>query len=117
MIYGWSTFNMLSSADMLSVCDPDSWLWPKDFIKNHDIYVMFSDNYNSEYIYYFKYGLDFFDTYPQWPFLEFYITDLQSSYLIGYNNSACLLTMGSAIEWLENDSRYIEFIKNYYESK
>lgn len=56
-------------------------------------------------------GIAFCELYDQLPFIEFYLTNSEFEFLIGFNHSKCLITMGNACEWLEREQRYIMYYK------
>jgi len=56
-------------------------------------------------------GEKFVDFYENIPLIEFYIVDPKLNFLLAYNHSQCLVAMGIAADWLENDIRYVERYK------
>jgi len=106
----FSVFEMLQD-DFIGIDVYESWKWVKDYLTER-ILVLFG-TIESENIYEIKDGTIFDQLYDNLPGIEFYITNSKYDFLIGYNHSNCLVAMGRAIEWLENDIRY----KNYYGSR
>lgn len=71
---------------------------------------MFFDYKDGEYVE-LSNGNIFVDFYNDCPKDEFYMTDLEGSFLLGYNHSNCLFAMGIAADWLEKDEKYRCFYK------
>ena len=104
----FSFFNMLDYSQMSGVNLPDSWKWIKDFINNKKVIVFFNEGMGKKYIKLYNGGI-FVDFYDEGPLVEFYITDCNGSFLLGYNHSQCLFAFETAGIWLENDIRYKEY--------
>lgn len=103
---GYSIFDAVDFSAMLGIDVADSWRWISDFIKNNPIILFFNKDMGNKF-YEIENANKFMDFYSdECGVIEFYITDRETNYFLGYNHSQCLFVMGSAIEWLENDKRY-----------
>ena len=107
--YGFSLFDMIKFEEMIGVNSFDSWSWVHDFIKKKSIIVFF-DYKIGEYVE-LSCGDVFVQFYDGCPKDEFYITDCNGSFLLGYNHSHCLFAMGIAADWLEKSEKYKNFYK------
>lgn len=107
--YGFSLFDMLKIGESVAVNFYDSWSWINDFIKDKKVIVFF-DYKEGEYIE-LSNGSAFIEFYDNCPKDEFYMTDTEGNYLLGYNHSHCLFAMGIAADWLESEDNYINFYK------
>ncbi|WP_024291034.1 hypothetical protein [Lacrimispora indolis] len=102
---GYSIFDAVVFSSMVGIDVPDSWRWIGDFIKSDSIILFFNKDMGNNF-YEIENGSKFVEFYDECGVIEFYITDRDANYLLGYNHSQCLFTMGTACEWLENDKRY-----------
>ena len=108
--YGFSLFDVLKIEESVSVNDFNSWSWICDFIKDKNI-IIFFDYKKGKYIE-LSNGSIFIEFYDDCPKDEFYMTDLYGTFLLGYNHSKCLFTMGTAADWLEQSEKYRDLRKN-----
>lgn len=102
---GYSIFDAVVFSSMVGVDVPDSWRWIRDFLKDDSIILFFNKDM-TEHFYEIENGSEFVEFYDECGVIEFYITNWDTDYLLGYNHSQCLFAMGTAVEWLENDERY-----------
>lgn len=103
---GYSIFEALK-YEYVGTDVADSWKWLEDFIKNKSIIVFFNDS-EEKNCYEFDDGKAFVDFYNNIPLIEFYIVDVELTYLLAYNHSQCLVAMGKAADWLEKYKKCIQ---------
>ncbi|WP_020616222.1 hypothetical protein [Paenibacillus daejeonensis] len=84
---------------------PESWTWISNFVEKTPVILFFNPDDEKEY-YKLKKGEDVVLILEEIFNVEFYITNLDTEYLLGYNHSQCLVACGTADPWLENHEGY-----------
>lgn len=83
----------------------ESWMWISDYIKEDASILLFNPDDEKEF-YSFSSGKDVVSIIGEIFNVEFYITNRNTDYLLGYNHSQCLIASGAASEWLERHEGY-----------
>jgi hypothetical protein len=91
--------------DYVGIDVPDSWMWIANFIKKTPVILFFNPEDEKEY-YRLNSGEDVVSIIDEIFNVEFYVTNLDTEYLLGYNHSQCLVASGAASSWLENHKGY-----------
>ncbi|PZD97214.1 hypothetical protein DNH61_03830 [Paenibacillus sambharensis] len=91
--------------DFVGIDVPESWTWINDFIQG-DCCVLFFNPDDEKDFYKFLNGEDLVSVINEIFNVEFYVTNYNADYLLGYNHSQCLVASGRAAAWLEQYPRY-----------
>lgn len=103
---GYSICDAINYTIASGIDIADSWRWISDFVKNDTVILFFNKDWGNNF-YEIENGSTFVKFYDEeCGVIEFYITDKCASFLIAYNHSQCLVTLGTAREWLMSDIRY-----------
>lgn len=97
---GYSICDALNGSLASSNRGPDSWRCIGDFIKDNTVILFFNKDWGGDF-YEIEDGslyAKFYD--EECGGIEFYITDADTNFLFAYNESQCLVAMGTAQEWL-----------------
>ena len=97
-------------VDEVSVCNSEAWCWISEFISNSECYFVVN-HCGNKCVYIFESGYSLVNMYDAtYQNIEFYVTDMEYTYLLAFNHEDYLCACGRAKDWL------IDFIyKNNYE--
>ena len=98
---GFSICDALNYPFVSSIRGPEPWRCIADLVKNDTVILFFNKDWGDNF-YEIENGslyVRFYDL--ECGGIEFYITDAAASFLLAYNESQCLVAMGTAREWLE----------------
>ena len=103
---GYSICDAINFSLASGINIADSWMWIGDFIKNNTVILFFNKDLGDNF-YEIENGSMFTKFYDEeCGVIEFYITDVDTNFLLAYNHSQCLVALGTAREWLKSDKRY-----------
>lgn len=83
-----------------SLTDKDGWSYIKEFVSN-SVCIMFFNDFDEKAMFKIKNGKDLYCLLSETCGFEFYITDLNYSYLICFSHHDILYGCGEAIKWID----------------
>jgi hypothetical protein len=91
--------------DYVGIDVPDSWMWISNFVNKNPVILFFNPE-DEKGFFKLNSGEDVVSIIDEIYNVEFYVTNFDTEYLLGYNHSQCLIASGTASFWLENHEGY-----------
>ncbi len=86
--------------DAKAKSDKQAWRWAEDFVGNESVLIFFNPT-DEKSAYLLNSGKDVVSILGEMYSIEFYLTDLETSYFLCFNHHDVLLASGEAKLWLE----------------
>lgn len=100
LCYSWLWESYLNYVSVYGIM---SYEWIASYLQHRPCYFLVNDNYNRKIVYYFEDGSSVVDMYGETSEnLEFYVTDEELTFLLGFNHECYLSACGDAKNWLIN---------------
>lgn len=93
-VWLWEKLNCFDS-----ICDKDGWKYIKEFVSEKSCVLLFNE-FDEKAMFKLKNGNDLFCLLSETSGFEFYLTDINCSYLLCFNHHDILYGCGNAINWI-----------------
>ncbi len=102
---GLCLWEKLNKSDSLT--DEEGWSYIKEFV-SQSVCIMFFNEFDEKTMFKIKNGADLYYLLSETSGYEFYITDLNCSYLICFNHHDILYGCGNAVNWIYGRKKLTE---------